>query len=216
MQCAGAGQQRAGEGGQPAAHPVARECGAERRPLAAPIEPGMHAECGAEQRRIPVGDPLEVRRRRGDRRLLRLIRHGEPPVETEGVMRRGEDGAAVDQRRAPPEAEADPFDDCREVPGIDRLAVDDRLQADRLEAGAPGPGGAERVGGERRIEARDHAGGAFETAGECDRQAGRGVFRLFVHQERAITARNVTRSSQNRDQAWFASVEQCARRLLRV
>ncbi len=56
VQCPGAGQQRAGEAGDLSAHPVAGERGANRRPLAALVEPGVHAEGGAEQRRMPVSD----------------------------------------------------------------------------------------------------------------------------------------------------------------
>ena len=49
---AGAGQERAVEGGQPAPQPIPNQRGADRRPLAALIEPGMDRKCGAEQRRL--------------------------------------------------------------------------------------------------------------------------------------------------------------------
>jgi hypothetical protein len=51
------------------------------------------------------------------------------------------------------EAQADPLDQRRQVPGIDRLAVDRGLPADRVDPGAPGPGRSQRVGGERHREA---------------------------------------------------------------
>jgi hypothetical protein len=57
-ECRGTGQQRAGQGSQPA--PVNRQRRANRRPLAAPIEPSMHREGGAEQRRMRIADGLEM------------------------------------------------------------------------------------------------------------------------------------------------------------
>ena len=93
-------------------------------------------------------------------------------------MRRGEQHAAVDQYRGMIEAQANPLDQRRQMPGIDRLAVDRGLPADCVEAGAPGPGRSQRVRSERHIEAGDHAGGMFESAGERDRQARRGFLRV--------------------------------------
>jgi hypothetical protein len=179
----GAGQQRAGEGGHPARHPVSRQRRAQRWPFAAPIEPGVDAECGAEQRRMPAGDRIEACRRVGDRRLLRLVRPAKPPVEGEGVMGSGEDHAAVDQRRAAVEAEADPLDQGREVPRVDRPAVDQSLAADGVEAGAPGPGRGERVAGERRIEAGDGADRMLESGGERQWQAFRAGLPVVVNQD---------------------------------
>ena len=102
---------------------------------------------------MPVGDRLEVRRRRGDRRLLRLVRPGKPPVETEGVMGRGEHRTAVDQRRALVEAEAHPLDQRRQVPGVDRLAVD------------RWPGGGSRRGGRARPRPGRAGGGRAPNRG---------------------------------------------------
>ena len=115
---------------------------------------------------------------------LGLVRHGKPPVELKGVMRRGKQHAAVDQGRHMIEAQANPLDQRRQMPGVDRLAVDRGLPADRVEPGAPGPGRSQRVGGECRIEAGDRAGGLFESAGERHRQAGREVLPGIGDQDR--------------------------------
>ena len=76
------------------------------------------------------------------------------------------------------EAQADPLDQRRQMPRVDRLAVDRGLPADRVEPGAPGPGRSQRVGGECRIEAGDHAGSPFESGRERHREAGRAVLRV--------------------------------------
>jgi hypothetical protein len=129
----------------------------------------MDAEGRAEQRRmIFAGDRIGVHRRFGDRRLLRLIGPGKPPVEGEGVMGRCEGRTAVDQRRAAAEAEADALDQSGELPGIDCPAVDRGLATDGVEAGAPGPGRGERVAGECRIEAGDGARRGLEAGGEAN------------------------------------------------
>jgi hypothetical protein len=183
VQGPGAGQERAGEGGHPPRHPVGRQRRAQRWPLAALIEPRMDAECGAEQRRMIVAGSREVGRGVGDRALLRLVRPGKPPVEGEGVMGVGEDRAAVDQGRAAAEAEADPLDQGREVPRVDRPAVDQSLAADGVEAGAPGPGRGERVAGECGIEAGDGAGRMLESGSERQRQAFRAGLPVVVNQD---------------------------------
>jgi hypothetical protein len=74
VQRARAGQQRAGKGGYLAPRPVGSQRRTQRRPLAAAVQPGMGGDRRAEQGRIPAGGRVEVRRRRGDRRLLRLVR----------------------------------------------------------------------------------------------------------------------------------------------
>src|SRR5262245_38850465 len=80
------------------------------------------------------------------------------------MTRGGEDVAAVyDRRRL--EAEPHPLDQRGEMPGIDQLAVDRRLAANRVEQGAIPPGRGERMMGDCRIEPRDRAGGAFESSG---------------------------------------------------
>ena len=135
----------------------------------------MDPEGRAEQRRLRGADSLEMVGRDPDGRALGLVRHGKPPVEPKGMMRRGEQYAAIDQHRGMIEAQENPLDQCGQVPGFDRLAVDRSLPADRIQPGAPGPGRSQWVGGERHIEAGDHAGGMFESAGERHREAGRGV-----------------------------------------
>jgi hypothetical protein len=56
------------------------------------------------------------------------------------------------------------------VPGVDRLAVDRGLKADRVEPRAVGPGRGERMRGQGRIEAGESRGSAFEIDGEGTRQ----------------------------------------------
>ena len=151
----------------------------------------MDTEGRAEQRRLRVADGLEMVSRKADCRALGLVRHGKPPVELKGVMRRGEQHAAVDQYRGMIEAQADPLDQRRQMPGIDRLAVDRGLPADCVEPGAPGPGRSQRVRGECGIEAGDRAGGMFESAGERHRQAGRAVFPGIGDQDRPPEQGNI-------------------------
>ena len=164
---AGAGQQRAGQGGHPAALPIPNQRGAQRRPLAAAIEPGMDREGGAEQRRMPVGARFEVRL------AAALIasccaRSGpdKPPIKSERVLGGSEQQAALEHRRYMINPQAHPFDQGGEVPGIDRLAVDRGLTAHRVEPGALGPGRVRAGASEGRIEPGDGAGGAFEGRGD--------------------------------------------------
>ena len=65
-----------------------------------------------------------------------------PPVKRERVLGGSEQHAAVEHRRHMIKPQAHPFDQGREVPRVDRLAVDRGLMAHRVEPGAPGPGRA--------------------------------------------------------------------------
>src|SRR5262249_26217130 len=78
-------------------------------------------------------------------------------------------GPAVDQRRRS-EAQANAFDQRRQVPRVDELAVDRRLAAHRVEPRAVDPGWGERVAGKQRIEACDDPRGALERGSERRRQ----------------------------------------------
>jgi len=68
----------------------------------------MDAESRAEQRRMIIaGDRIEVRRRFGDRRLLRLVGPGKPPVKSERMAGRGEQETALQHRRHVIHAQSD-------------------------------------------------------------------------------------------------------------
>ena len=81
--------------------------GAQRRAVAAIIEPSAHPEGGAEQRR---GLPIRRQCRGGMLDRLRLGRVGldEPAPESVGMTRRLEDDAAIDNRGGIVHPEADP------------------------------------------------------------------------------------------------------------
>ena len=100
----------------------------------------MDPEGRADQWRMRAADGLQMVRGVLDRLALRRIGRSKPPVEPEGMLGGGEQHAAVDQRRHMIEAQAHPLDQRRQVPRVDRLAVDRGLMADRVEAGPPGPG----------------------------------------------------------------------------
>ena len=68
--------------------------------------------------------------------LLVEIGRGQPLVQGQGMARRVEDQAAVDDAERRIHAQVQAFEHRREVPGIDRLTVDRGLAADRLESGA--------------------------------------------------------------------------------
>jgi len=86
-----------------------------------------------------IDDPA-LRRRLFDRGALAGIGPAKPPVEHERVLGGSEQYAAIDHHRHMIEAQAHPLDQRRQVPRVDRLAVDRGLLADRVEAGTPGPG----------------------------------------------------------------------------
>src|SRR5487761_1677075 len=81
------------------------------------------------------------------------------------------------------DAQAHPFDQGGEVPGVDRLAVDRALTAHRVEPGAPGPGRGERVRSDGRIEAGDGAGGAFEGRGDGSRRGLDAAVAIVAHHD---------------------------------
>ena len=78
-------------------------------------------------------------------------------------------------------AQAHPFDQGGEVPGVDRLAVDRGLTAHRVEPGAVGPGRGERVVGDGRVEPGDGAGGALEGRGDGCRRGLDAAVAIVVH-----------------------------------
>ena len=161
----GAGQQRRLDMRQPATLPMKCQRGAQRRTFAALVKPGAHRECGAEQRRGVAA----CRQRRGgalDRLHLGGVGPGEPAPQLEGVARRLEDCATLDDRRGAVHPEADPFDHRGEMPGVDHQPVAGGVTADRLEPGAPQPGRYQRVTGGERIKPGDRRGGLFERTGE--------------------------------------------------
>ena len=92
---AGAGQQRAGGRHDAAADPIVRQGGTQRCPLAAFIEPAMHAERGAEECRSGIADGVEMRRSLGDRGPPCLIRFDEPAIKPERMMGSSEDNATI-------------------------------------------------------------------------------------------------------------------------
>jgi hypothetical protein len=143
----------------------------------------MDAEGGAEQRRMIVAGSREVGRGVGDRALLCGVRCGKPPVEREGVMGRSKQETALEHRRHVIDADPDSLDERREMPGVDELAVDRRLAADGVEAGAPGPGRGEGVAGERRIKASDSAGRSLKAGGQWERQAPAAGLPVVAHQD---------------------------------
>ena len=73
-------------------------------------------------------------------------------MQGEGVARRREDRAAVDDAQRAVHAEPQAFEHRREVPGVDRLAVDRGLTAHRLEPGPVQERRAQRMAGERLVE----------------------------------------------------------------
>ena len=83
-------------------------------------------------------------------------------MQAKGVARGVDDHAAVDDAQLAVHAQAQALQHRSEMPGIDRLAVDDGLSAHRLEAGAVEEGRPQRVAGQRLVEAREAGGGAFE------------------------------------------------------
>ena len=140
--------------------------GAQRRAVAAIIEPSAHPEGGAEQRRrVPIRRQCHA----GMLDRLRLGRVGldEPAPQSVGMTRRLEDGAAIDDRGGPVHPEADPFDHRGEMPGVDHQPVACGVPADRVEPDPPQPGGGERMPGQERVEAGDRRHGLFEGAGKC-------------------------------------------------
>ena len=137
--------------------------GAQGRTVAAIVEPGAHAECGAEQRRSVAA----CRQRRGgalDRLRLGRVGPGEPAPQLEGMAGRLEDRSALDDRRGAVHPEAHPFDHRGEMPGVDRAPVASGVPADRLEPDPPQPGGGERMAGEERVEAGDRAAACSRAA----------------------------------------------------
>ena len=179
---AGAGQERAGQGGQLPPQPIPNQRGAQRRPRAAAIEPGMGRAGGAEQRRLAFGDHIEVGHRRADRVLLRPVGLDIPPIKCERMLGGSEQEAAFEHRRHVINPQTHPFDQGGEVPGVDRLAVDRGLPAHRLEPGAVGPGRGERVVGEGGIEAGDHCGRPFEARRERRRHGFGSGYQAIRHQ----------------------------------
>ena len=101
-----------------------------------------------------------------DRALLIEIRRHQPLVQVERVAGGGEDGAAVDDAQRAVHAQAKPFEHGGEVPGIDRLAVDRGLAADRVEPGAVQEGRQQRMTGERLVEPGERRGGLCQGAGQ--------------------------------------------------
>ena len=101
-----------------------------------------------------------------DRALLIEVRRHQPLVQVERVAGGGEDGAAVDDAERAVHAQAKPFEHGGEVPGIDRLAVDRGLAADRVEPGAVQEGRQKRMAGERLIEPGERRGGLRQRAGQ--------------------------------------------------
>ena len=104
------GHQRAGQDGDPAVHPVLGQGGAQWRPLAAAIEPGMDREGGAQQWRMSFRGGREMGRGGADRGALYFVRRRIPPVKVEGVTRGIKDRTTVDRRRRRIETQAHPFD----------------------------------------------------------------------------------------------------------
>jgi hypothetical protein len=123
-----------------------------------------------------------MRRRGSDRYLLAVVRRDKPAIEHKGVLGRGEHRTAIEQCRAGAEAEADALDQGRQVPGVDRLAIDGGLAADCVEPGAPRPGGGERVTRQGRIEAGDGAGGMLDRGADRHRQGRQTRLSDGIHQ----------------------------------
>jgi len=149
---------------------VPNQGGAERRAGAAPVEPGVRAGGGREQRRGGAGH-------RGgsgegglgvlDLALLVEVGLGQPAVQVEGVAGGREHGAAVHEAgRGLVHARAQAGEHGCEVPGVDDMAVGG-LPADRLQASTVQEG---RVQGtrsaERLVEPGDSGCRAREGAGE--------------------------------------------------
>ena len=114
--------------------------------------------------------PREMPRGVANRGAPHFVRRRIPPVEVEGVTRGLKDRTTVDRRRRRIETQAHPFDHRREMPGIDRPAIDRSLAAHRVEARAIGPGRSQRMAGHGRIEPGEGGGGTLEIARERVRQ----------------------------------------------
>ena len=122
---------------------------------------------------------------------LHRVRCRKPSVKRKRVPRRGKDRTTIDERYGRIEAQAHPFDQGGEVPGVDRLAVDRGLAAHRVEPRAVGPGRDERMRGQGRIEAGEGRGGAFEIDGEGDRQRRGTAWRMIVIQRHRCQCPNI-------------------------
>ena len=134
----GAGQERAGQGGHPAALPIPGEGGANRRPLAA----ADRARRGPRRPRRAVANARRRPSRNGPPRARSPRAGPRPARKTTGRARRHaarrRTTAAVDQRRHMIEAQAHPFDQRGQVP------------RDRSPGRRPRPGGGPRRGGRAR------------------------------------------------------------------
>ena len=84
-----------------------------------------------------------------------------------------EDVAAVDDAQIGVHAQPQAFDGRGEVPGIDELAVDRGLTADRVEPGAVEEGLGQGMTGQRLVEPGDGGGGPGERRGEHMGRRGR-------------------------------------------
>ena len=124
---------------QTAADPMPDQGGTERRAGAPGVEPGPDLCCRCEQgprggraaRGVGAG---EVALGSLDLAFLVEVRRGEPLVMVERGAGRVEDRAAVDDAQRAVHTQPEAFEDRREVPGIDAVAVDGRLAAHGLQA----------------------------------------------------------------------------------
>ncbi len=138
--------------------------GAARPALAVAADPLAETRSGREQgcatlRRQDLLSRLNLA-------LLVEVRCHQPLVQRERVVGGLEHADAVDEAQHVIHAQAQPLEHGGEVPGVDRLAVDGGLAADRLEPGAVEQGRPERVVRRRLIEPGQRGGRAREAGGK--------------------------------------------------
>ena len=125
----------------------------------------MDAARRVKQRR-PAGHDRCAKGLLGTLHLAFLIevRGDQPLMQGEGVARRLEHHAAIDDAQRAVHAQPKPFEHGGEVPGVDRQAVDRGLAAHRLQAGAVEESRAQRVTCQCLIEPRERSGRALDGA----------------------------------------------------
>ncbi|HME27641.1 MAG TPA: hypothetical protein VKI44_41020 [Acetobacteraceae bacterium] len=104
-------------------------------------------------------------------------------MQTKRVAGGVENHPAIDDAQRAVHAQAQTLKHRRQMPGVDRQAVDGSPSPHRLETGPVEEGGAQRVANQGLVEARDSRGGAFERAGDCGDGQGcrpRGQVSLFL------------------------------------
>ncbi len=85
-------------------------------------------------------------------------------MEQKSGARGIDDDAPLDNPQPVRHTEAQAFEECGQMPGVDQLAVDRGLPADGFEAGAIQECRKQRMSGERLVEPGDGVGGAREGA----------------------------------------------------